>query len=587
MLNNTLKKSQLYIYQKILLLLFILLIPLYLINTLINILGSNYIKKEISKSVISNVQFYSQHIDNELSYINLQRMQFINNSDLQSLCYLYETLDNFDKSMLINRVKEYMSTIRDSSDYIKNVCVYVKSINCTISTEKGITFLPNPEYDTAIKLLLIKTKNNIKYFDNRLFLISTLPVSAMHAVNKANIIVYIEISKEKIEQVLSQLAVFENSGAFMTSHDFALTISSSKDKNIIGSIINTYRSLDFSDSVRLFKSGDRRKVWIAFDILKIQDFIIFSYMPEHMITGGLKTYNILYSALLILEIVIILIFSYSANIMIHKPLKQLVDAFKLLEANKLDISLQHQSNDEFGYLYSGFNSMVERLKLFINQNFEQKIALQEAELKLLQSQINPHFLYNSFFTINRMCKISEYDKVVNFTQNLGNYYQFITRSGADEVPLIKEFMHAMNYIDIQRIRFLNRITIISDNLPEECKNILVPRIIIQPIIENAFKHVFEKSISHGIIRIRIKFKEGILCISIEDNGSEINSAMLKELQNKLSYPSDSNEKTGIVNVNRRIKLTFGEESGIFFSKSEYGGLLVKLIIFVKRNIENV
>ena len=114
--------------------------------------------------------------------------------------------------------------------------------------------------------------------------------------------------------------------------------------------------------------------------------------------------------------------------------------------------------------------------------------MQNIELKQLQSQINPHFLYNSFFNIYRLAKDEDYENLTCFTQYLGSYYQYITRSASDEVSLLDEYNHAKTYCNIQQMRFHNRLELKMAPLPEAFAGYRVPRLIMQPIIENAFEH---------------------------------------------------------------------------------------------------
>jgi two-component system sensor histidine kinase YesM len=356
-----------------------------------------------------------------------------------------------------------------------------------------------------------------------------------------------------------------------------LTITSSDD-SVYKEILESYRKNSHAKPLNFMDNIGNKKYLIAYRELGIKELTLITYTPESDVMGVLRKFNILFIALFSVCLVVLLMFSFSVNLMIHKPIKKLMEAFKEFELNNLEFSIVNKSNNEFGYLYSGFNNMIRRIKQSIQQNYEQKLSMQQSELKQLQSQINPHFLYNSFFTINRMCKIGENEKLISFTQSLAGYYQFITRSDSVEVPLSKEYRHAMDYVEIQSIRFTNRVTVIADDLPKECHNLMVPRIIIQPVIENAFEHVFEKNVAQGIIRIEVTLKEDVLTIGIQDNGPPLDDSVLNELQRKLLNPSEVEQKTGIINVSRRIQLKFGEGSGLFITRGEYGGVKVNIII---------
>ena len=117
--------------------------------------------------------------------------------------------------------------------------------------------------------------------------------------------------------------------------------------------------------------------------------------------------------------------------------------------------------------------------------------IQRAELKQLQSQINPHFLFNSYFLLHRLIKSRNFERAVEISKNMGTYFQFITRNASDTVSLLREYEHAEIYADIQSLRFEGRIAVEVEPLPLCCQSIMVPRLIIQPSIENAFAHRLE------------------------------------------------------------------------------------------------
>jgi two-component system, sensor histidine kinase YesM len=231
--------------------------------------------------------------------------------------------------------------------------------------------------------------------------------------------------------------------------------------------------------------------------------------------------------------------------------------------------------------------MVERLKTLINQIYKQKILSQKAELKQLQSQINPHFLYNSFFILSRMIKLGQYENSSDFASQLGGYFKYITRSASDEIELQKEVEHARVYTNIQEIRFSRRIRVIFQDLPDCWNDIIVSRLIIQPVIENAFEHGLENKKKDGIIQVTFNSIDRGIQISVEDNGEELTGNELANLQQMIAELDDTTEYTGILNIHRRITLKFGEESGMVLSKSTLGGLRVDINIMIQKENEHV
>jgi two-component system sensor histidine kinase YesM len=302
------------------------------------------------------------------------------------------------------------------------------------------------------------------------------------------------------------------------------------------------------------------------------------YVDQNEFTRPLRQFNILFYVLFGIAFVVLLLYSFSVNLMIHRPLSRLLKAFHTIETDNLNLVIESKRNDEFHYLFQSFNRMAHRLKRSIEENYEQKIALQHSELKQLQSQINPHFLYNSFFNIYMMCKVGDSATAANLSQKLGNYYQYITRSGSDKVLLHKEFQHALDYCEIQCIRFSNRIAYEYGDIPERLHTVYVPRLIIQPIVENVFDHAFGDGMMDGMIYIGVDCIDETIRITVEDNGQSLTDAKIEELQEQLATSATQAEKTGLINVSNRLELIYGAGSGLFVSRSRHGGLKVELII---------
>lgn len=571
-MNRLVKRPKLFVYQKIIVVFVALIIPVYLINLWMNTMGRDYIKDEYINSIKSNVKFYSAQLDDQISFIRNLQLQFLNDSNLQKLSFLADTLEGYEEVQLVNRIKEQLATIHYSSSYLVNVGVYMKAVGKTISTKNGLSGLPNTEFDMVSKLFSSNPKPSVYYEDGRLFFIE--------GANNNSIIVYMELSRAKLEETLNQLVKYYNdAGSLLVDDQFSYNISHKDEESIMKGLMDSVPkepTIDEFDSY-IHKIGNK-SYRVTYNRISALGLTLFAYLNENEVIGPLKKFNVWFIVLPLLSIVVILIYSFSINVMMHRPLKKLMKAFNMLETDNLDVSIEPRGNDEFGYLYRSFNRMIEKLKQSILQNYEQKIALQRSELKQLQSQINPHFLYNSFFNIYMICNSGDSKSASILAQKLGSYYQFITRSGSDEVPLDQEYRHALDYCDIQSIRFSNRIQVNFAELPEKCKPFMVPRLIIQPVVENAFEHAFENGIQRGTVYISITFENNRLSIYVEDDGNAMTDESLHILKKKLINSSDIQEKTGLINVCQRIRLKYGDESGIFVSRSEYGGFKAEIVI---------
>ncbi|MFB9327969.1 sensor histidine kinase [Paenibacillus aurantiacus] len=566
-----------YVYQKIVIVFVFFLIPLFSVNLWVNYKAISFSKNTIIDSAMEGVSFYAAQLDKELYFIRNQQLQFLNDSDLQKLSFLGgNNLMGYEEVSLIQQVRDRLVPILESSGYVTNAGVYIASIGKTISGKSGVTNTPNEEYEIIASLSKMTPKPSFYSVGESIFFIES--------EHNAGIWSYIEISKSRLQDALRQTAALSrDSEVYLGSESLGSIVSSTSDDRLM----DVERQLlqerdDQADQEPELKKVNGVRYFVSHNSIGSLNLSLVMYVDQNEITRQLSQFNSLFYFLFGIAFVVLALYAFSVNLMIHRPLSRLVKAFHKIETDNLNLVIESKRNDEFHYLYTSFNRMAHRLKRSIEENYEQKIALQQSELKQLQSQINPHFLYNSFFNIYMMCKVGDSDTAANLSQKLGNYYQYITRSGADEVLLHKEFQHALDYCEIQCIRFSNRISYEYDDIPHRFHTVLVPRLIIQPIVENVFEYAFEDGMMNGMIYIGASCTDETIRLTVEDNGESLTDDQIEQLQKKLATSAVQKEKTGLINVSNRLELIYGEGSGLFVSRSKHGGLKVELIIHVEQ-----
>ncbi len=283
---------------------------------------------------------------------------------------------------------------------------------------------------------------------------------------------------------------------------------------------------------------------------------------------------LLMGCILILFGAMFLLVLRQTDLTVNKPLQQIVQAFEKVQNGDLTVRISHQRQDEFRYIYSAFNRMAERISQLIENVKEQGRLLQNAELMQLQSQINPHFLYNSFYLIRIMAKNESYEQINRFSTSLAKYYRFLNKEVEQNIPLEKEVEHMRNYIDIQQMRFGDKITVYLGEIPEETAEFRVPKLILQPIVENAYNYGVKNLLQDGRITVIFEKKEGFLFICIEDNGEGGNEANLVRMREAIRDYQGSAAGHALPNIDRRLHLAFGDDSGLSVECGQWGGLRV-------------
>ena len=202
--------------------------------------------------------------------------------------------------------------------------------------------------------------------------------------------------------------------------------------------------------------------------------------------------------------------------------------------------------------------MVVQIKELVEKVRQEEITLRKTELKALQAQINPHFLYNTLDAIAWLCEEERHKDAVEMVNSLAKLFRISISRGHELITIEKEMQHAKSYLKIQNFRYKNQFTY-SFDVDEECLNYLCNKITLQPIIENAIYHGIDRMVDEGKINIGIHQKGDRIIFTVEDNGVGMTEEQCEEILHK-----DASDRVGIgiKNVNDRIKIYFGEEYGL-------------------------
>ena len=279
--------------------------------------------------------------------------------------------------------------------------------------------------------------------------------------------------------------------------------------------------------------------------------------------------------LVMIAFVLVTVFlsSFLLTHMISHPIQSLVKAMKDFEADAEEFSYQpvHGSKEMIA-LSDSFGHMVGRIQDLMEKVRREEITLRKTELKALQAQINPHFLYNTLDAIGWMCEEERSKDAVEMVNALARLFRISISKGHELIPIGKEVEHARSYLMIQNFRYKNQFTY-SFDIEEECLPYLCNKITLQPIIENAIYHGINRMVDEGEIRIRIYGEGDDIVFSVSDNGV----GMTKEQCGNIlkSEPGDQTG-IGIKNVNDRIKIYFGEEYGITIESEPDEGTCVSI-----------
>lgn len=266
------------------------------------------------------------------------------------------------------------------------------------------------------------------------------------------------------------------------------------------------------------------------------------------------------SAIIILAVSIA--FSVVIPRSVTRPIYEIRDVTKQVAGGDLSVRTHIEYGDEVKTLGDSLNTMIDKIEELLDQVTVEQVRLRHAELELLTAQINPHFLYNTLDTIVWLAESGDEQKVISMVGSLSKFFRTSLNQGKDNITLGEELMHAGSYLEIQQVRYQD-ILRYSINVPEELHRYLIPKITIQPLIENALYHGIKNKRGVGNINISGQSGEDCFLILVEDDGIGMTDERLAQIRDRIRHLDENEgEIFGLYNVNERIVLKFGEEYGI-------------------------
>ena len=255
---------------------------------------------------------------------------------------------------------------------------------------------------------------------------------------------------------------------------------------------------------------------------------------------------------------------------------RLQEATRRIAAGDLDVEVRDELKDEIGELAQSFNTMAGDMKRLIESEYLVKIENQQATLQALQSQINPHFVYNTLESISMMALVRDHYEIVDMTQAFSRMMRYSMEEEA--LVLVKEELeNVQSYVTIQEIRFPNRFTI-EYSVEDACKELKLPRLTIQPLVENAFRHGFEDAPDHKRIRLFVKRRGNCMKVRIFNDGTSILRERLLQVRRFMEPGCEENPMDcyAMRNLSRRLRLLFGKGSRVIIRSKAGIGTIVTL-----------
>lgn len=313
---------------------------------------------------------------------------------------------------------------------------------------------------------------------------------------------------------------------------------------------------------------------LSFQRCDVLDGYFVQYQNISQVFHPLTLVQTVFIAALVLVLLFAVVSTWYLYRNISLPFKELKQGFDEMGSGNYRFRIGNKHRNEFDEVMEKFNQMAGNIDRLINHVYQERLRTQEATFKQYQAQINPHFLYNCLFFIKNMAELEDYEAIEKISLHLAAYYRYITRVDESTTTLHDEITFVNSYLSIMSMR-ISRFSYQMDILPEML-SLPIPRLLIQPIVENAIVHGIEQSENKSAITITAFQAEEQYVIRIENSGASLPEEKLEQLRNLSVQTAPSKQGYGLWNLAQRLKLFFGEEASMDFAAGASSGLTVTI-----------
>ncbi|TXK84329.1 HAMP domain-containing protein [Paenibacillus sp. N3.4] len=559
-------------------LILVLFIPIIIVYSYSNGVAFDVVSKELQLSNTKQLSFLSSQIDSRINQMMDFTFTFSKDPNVQKFNGLNIWEDRYDRMQTRFAVQEKM-VLQSSVTNIWPVryAVYSQQNKEAISNYNN-TLAYNEEY---LKRNLTgkwtygdgepMSPNQPKAF----YWFYTDSYGQQGHLTGSNLVIEASFSDENIQNMLDTYKAGGQGDPFLYHKGNTPILNRSASNPLFSQLIRYLDEQSLEDTMQRVVKLEDKDYLVSAVKSPLLDWHLVDIVPLDHILGPISfSRNLFY-----LSMVLLFVVGISASILLYRtvqrPIKKLIRGLQSVQRGDYSVRINANDQNEFSFLFYRFNDMSRQIQDLIENVLNEKIRAREATLKQLQAQINPHFLYNCLGYIINMAQMKDEEAVVSMAYNLSAYYRYTTRMERQTASLNEEIQLLVNYLDIQKLR--NGRIHYNIHISENMLTQLIPRLMLQPIVENAVIHGVGKSYTSGEIRISGEISNGFCRVYIDDDGPGMEPDLLKALNRKMREPLQEEMGCGLWNTNQRVMHQFGDQSYLNFTKSPLGGFRTEII----------
>ncbi len=406
-------------------------------------------------------------------------------------------------------------------------------------------------------------------------IIYTLPINISASAND-------NVLKMKVDEYY----IYDNFNAKSTGDGSEAIILSAEDvvvsyddKAVLGRLPERFHKLSTMLKEHGMRYGSFRYDMDGKDYLAIYNTSFYTgwryvrLLPMDVLQSAMFNVPKILSVLIVIVIAALIVTWFVAGAF-YNPLQRLLKAMKQVGRGNFTEQIQNKRRDEYKEVYSGFNRMTAQIDKLLKNLTDERILNQEMQIRFLQSQINPHFLYNTLDSMYAIASLNDMEELSQMIVMLSRFYRKKLGKGMQTGTLYAALELVNDYVAIQNIRFHNKIVYTCD-VPTKLYQCMIPVLLLQPIVENAIFHGIEKRNEKGEVTLRAYSENGVLYIEIEDNGIGMSEEKLEILRKEIMETPEEIRFTGALNnINHLLRLKYGTKFGIVVTSASGKGTKV-------------
>ena len=547
--------------------------PIMILCALYIVTSTIKIKEEIQINMQQSTDKMSEAIDNELD--NMKRIM----KSILADDRIYDALITSQGKTKGDEIQDYlyiknMLNIYQNDHHIDRIRILLNFD--TIYKDENVNFFDFSFWETGKEVESSGWNMGYRFafpYEGEEILFSYYTSVYSYKDSKVASIVLVDLREEKMFKLIYELRAFQNESiVFMV--DSELNIISAFEKKMIGEKLNEYYNLPLSALSTGFFENENYIISIS--KTNNADVYVIELTSRSSEKEEIINLLILSTIVGILATVIAFVISMQISGNLSKRMLKLADSIDNHTEYK-DI-VEKGNKDELTTVITAYNRMLKNEERLQKQIVESKIMEERAKLKALQSQIKPHFLYNTLAGIRGAIALGKYEEAYGMIGNLARFFQLALSHGDEKIPIADEMEMIEKYLELMSIIYPGQFQW-KINVDEAIKPFLIAKFTLQPLVENAIQHGIRPKGENGILTITGSFEDDDISIYIMDNGIGIDEKRLQGLQNSLS--SGENRQGagyGIKNVHSRLRMFYGMRYGLTINRAEIEGIVVKVLI---------